>query len=147
MYILYMYTCICIHVYVYMYMYTCICIHVYVYMYMYTCICIHVYVYMYMYTCICIHVCVYMYVYTCICIHVYVHTHTHTHTRIGLDACPRAGVRAKQQTIPGGATRKAPLTTTPATAAAESKHTFLAEFRKSQHLSIFTMQSLCREDF
>ena len=43
----YLYTCICIFVFVYLYLYTCICIFAFVYLYLYICICIFVFVYMF----------------------------------------------------------------------------------------------------
>src|SRR6218665_1347954 len=64
------YRCICI---VCLYMYVCICMHVYVCMYMYVCVC--VYMYVCMYVCICMHVCKILCMYMCVCIHVYVCMH------------------------------------------------------------------------
>jgi hypothetical protein len=67
---MYLYTCLCIPVSVYIYVYACICLHVSVYQYLYTYTCMPVSVYMYLYTCICMPVSVYLYLYACICIHV-----------------------------------------------------------------------------
>ena len=47
-------------VYVCMYMYACICVHVYVCMYVCMYVCVYVCVYMYM--CMCVYACMYMYV-------------------------------------------------------------------------------------
>ena len=49
--------------------FTCVCLHVCVYMCVFTCVCLHVCVYMCVFTCVCLHVCVYMCVFTCVCLH------------------------------------------------------------------------------
>ena len=73
-----LYTCVFIHVAVYLFVYTCSCILVCLYMWLYTCLFIHVAVYLFVYTCGCILVCLYMWLYTCLFIHVAVYLFVYT---------------------------------------------------------------------
>ena len=64
-----------------MYIYTYICMYVYIHVHIFKCI----YIYMYVYIHVCIHVCMYVYTYICIYIYLYICINTYTHTRIFLD--------------------------------------------------------------
>ena len=65
-----------------------------IFVYMYTCVCMYIcmYVHLYVCTCVCMHKCTYVHVYICIHVYIYTHiihtislslslSHTHTHTQ------------------------------------------------------------------
>ena len=62
---LYIYMCVCIHIY--------ICMYIYIYMCIYICICIYMCVYMYIYMCVCVYLCKYIYIYTYVYIYIYMY--------------------------------------------------------------------------
>ena len=64
-YILYIYTGVCMYVCMHMYAYVCICMH----MYAYVCICMYMYAYVCMYVYVCVSMYMYVYVlYVCDCV-------------------------------------------------------------------------------
>jgi hypothetical protein len=87
---MYIHTCICTYLYMYIpiYVHTCICTYLYMYIpiYVHTCICTYLYMYIPVYICTYLYMYIPVYVHTYICtylymyIPIYVHTYVHTYS-------------------------------------------------------------------
>jgi len=71
MYIIRIYICIYLHVYIYIRRYVYICMYIYIYVYKY----VYIYMYLILYVYVYIHICMYMFIhwYVYICIYVYIY--------------------------------------------------------------------------